>query len=248
MIRGAHLARLALAWLMALAACGGGGGGSAPESGGSGAAAEKKPAAQKGAAATPAGDPTEVVTIPIKNENWTMIKRHFLKYRGQKHAPPKNIYENHVTKFQERPVIEEAKPEEAVEAEVEIEAAEERGPLEQYPLKDYQVVLIQSGTAVPKAFVVDPKGNGWVITVDQKMGDKSGVVEAITQYMVVVREPDSPDPAKLQIKPPFMDLVGEAGFEGTELKPPAGFEPPAAHLEAPKIPRKPIQNLRNLPR
>ena len=94
-------------------------------------------------------------------------------------------------------------------SDVETEYEEVRGPLQLFPLTDYELLLVMSGTAMPKALVVDPKGQTHVITRDMRMGDSGGIIEHISQYMVVVREPNSERPYKLTIPPPFMDMTSK---------------------------------------
>ena len=74
------------------------------------------------------------------------------------------------------------------------------------------VVLAAGGGrryGMPKALVADPKGQTHVITRDMRMGDAGGIVEHVSQYMVVVREPNTERPYKLTIKPAFMDMTSK---------------------------------------
>ena len=64
-----------------------------------------------------------------------------------------------------------------------------------------------SGTAVPKAMVVDPQGVMHVIEKNTPLGNKGGIVESITQYIVVVKEPNAEEPILMQAKPQLIDLV-----------------------------------------
>lgn len=173
------------------------------------------------------------VVIPLKNQKWNAIEQHFRKYLGQKHTTPKDVFRSSILKFVPRPAVKETE-EEKVET-VELEQ-EERGPLQQYPLKEYRLLLIMSGTAVPKAVVVDPKSQAFVVQRDTRIGDKGGIVEAITQYDVVVKEPNAEDAVKLSIKPPYVDLAsqtsggpGDAGLAPDEF----AASPPTA---APPVP------------
>ena len=148
--------------------------------------------------------PDQLVLVKLENTKWEMVGPHFKKFLAQKHATPKDAFAPNTTSFIPRPVIAQ---EDDVAEEVAIEESAPRGPLEQFALSDYVVKSIMSGTAVAKAMVVDPKGEAYIVQKDTKMGDKGGVVVLITQYMVVVKEPNTEEPVKLTIRPPFIDLV-----------------------------------------
>ncbi len=163
--------------------------------------------AKAGAAALP---PDALVVIKLNNPKWDLVAPHYKKFLAQKHATPKDAFRPWATKFIPRPQIadEEDGPSEITT----VEEEEPRGPLQQYPLKDYKLMVIMSGTAVPKAVVVDPKQQAYVVQRDTRIGNKGGIVESITQYMVVVKEPNTEQPVKMAIKPPYIDLVSQVGF------------------------------------
>ena len=148
--------------------------------------------------------PDALVVVKLDNPKWDLVAPHFKKFLAQKHATPKDAFAPNTTSFIPRPVI--AQDDDSAE-DLPIEEEIPRGPLEQFPLADYSIKSIMSGTAVPKAMVVDPKGEAYIIQQDTKMGDKGGIVESITQYMVIVKEPNSEEAVKITIRPPFIDLV-----------------------------------------
>jgi hypothetical protein len=151
-------------------------------------------------------DPTGQVDIHLTNPRWDILKAHFTKMATKRHTPVHDVFKPQVLNFIPRPEMPEvAEVVEDVEAEVE----EVRGPLQLFPLADYELLLIMSGTTVPKALVADPKGQTHVVTRDMRMGAAGGIVEHVGQYMVVVREPNSERPYKLTIKPPFMELASK---------------------------------------
>ena len=157
------------------------------------------------------GSPDDLVVINVKKPQWDLISSHYKKFLAQKHTTPKDSFKPQVLKFIPKPTL---TPPEDLEPEIDaIEDDEPRGPLQQYPLKDYGLLLIMSGTAVPKAVVTDPKGQAYVIQRDTRIGDTGGIIESITQYMVVVREPNEEQPVKMTIKPPYIDLVSQIGFD-----------------------------------
>jgi Tfp pilus assembly protein PilP len=165
-------------------------------------------ARRRGREAKQAGPaPDALVVIKLDNPKWDLVSPHFKKFLAQKHATPKDAFSPNTTTFIPRPVI--AQDDDQVQ-DLPIEEEIPRGPLEQFPLSEYGIKSIMSGTAVPKAMVVDPKGEAYIIQKDTKMGDKGGIVESITQYMVIVKEPNSEEPVKITIRPPFIDLVSRS--------------------------------------
>jgi Tfp pilus assembly protein PilP len=164
--------------------------------------------ARRRAAKQNAGQPPDqLVLVKLENSKWELVGTHFKKFLAQKHATPKDAFAPNTTTFIPRPVIAQ---DDDLAAEVAIEEEAPRGPLEQFALSDYTVKSIMSGTAVAKAMVVDPKGEAYIVQKDTKMGDKGGIVESITQYMVVVKEPNTDEPVKITIRPPFIDLVSRS--------------------------------------
>ncbi|MCB9728760.1 MAG: pilus assembly protein PilP [Deltaproteobacteria bacterium] len=170
------------------------------------------------------GDKDEIVTLKFENPKWDLIQPYFAKFLEQKHTAPKDLFAPRVAKFIPRPAVETREEVEETIAKVEDEPP--RGPLEQYALKDYRLMIIMSGTAVPKAVVVDPKSQAYVIQRDTRIGSKGGIVESITQYMVVVKEPNEENATKITIKPPYLDLATHAGFEDEEAPPEEEFAVP----------------------
>jgi hypothetical protein len=151
--------------------------------------------------------PDGLVLLRLQNSKWDLVGPHFKKFLAQKHATPKDAFAPNTTSFIPRPVIAQ---DDDVAEEVAIEEEAPRGPLEQFALGDYTVKSIMSGTAVAKAMLVDPKGEAYIIQQDTKLGNKGGIVTLITQYMVVVKEPNTEEPVKLIIRPPFIDLVSRS--------------------------------------
>lgn len=191
------------------------------------------------AAAAAAG--AKQISLKVKNPNWDAVRPYFTKFLEQKHTSPKNVFEPQLLNIIPRPVLEEEEePDEGEVTEVPDEPEKQRGPLEQHPVKDYSLLVIMSGTTVPKAFVADPKGNAFIVTEDMPLGDKGGIVKAITQYNVIVQEPAADKPIRLSIKPQFVDLASsfdieeEYGERGPGDVPRAVIEPGSGQL--PPIP------------
>lgn len=151
-------------------------------------------------------DPTGMVTVQITNPRWDMLKTHFEKMSTKRHSPVHDVFRPQVLNFIPRPELPEPESTGPV-ADVEAQFEEVRGPLQLFPLTDYELLLVMSGTAMPKALVVDPKGQTHIVTRDMRLGDAGGIIEHISQYMVVIREPNSERPYKLTIAPPLMDMA-----------------------------------------
>lgn len=62
-------------------------------------------------------------------------------------------------------------------------------PLEYHDLSYYKLDAVISGTAIPKAMVVDNKGIPYVVKIGTPIGNKGGRVTAITSDGIVVEEP-----------------------------------------------------------
>ena len=65
-------------------------------------------------------------------------------------------------------------------------------PLEYHDISYYKLDAVISGTAIPKAMVVDNKGTPYVVKIGTPIGNKGGRVTAITSDGIVVEEPGTP--------------------------------------------------------
>lgn len=201
---------------------------------------EKKHGPSRGGAhaagATPPGEPEEVVTVTIDNEKWKrFIKKHFEKVLTRKIAS-ENVFRTRILDHIPKPVLpeegEEPTPEELDPTALAVdEPEEEKGPLQKHPLKDYKVLMIMSGTALPKAVVEDPKGQTFVIQRETRIGDKNGHVRSITQYAIFVKEQDNEKPVPLSIRPPIIGIQTNQAL-GTDYDPlPEGTQPDRTPFE-----------------
>ena len=157
-------------------------------------------------------DPTAEVTIQLTKPRWQVLEPHFRKLLKQENAPAKDIFAPQVLQLIPRPELPKTEEDDDEVGLVEVEAVVEvpKGPLEQYSLRDYDLMLVMSGTAMAKAVVTDPSGNAFVIQVEDRLGSGGGIVEAISQYTLTVREPNTDDPYLLSIEPPFANLATRA--------------------------------------
>ena len=164
----------------------------------------------------------EIVTLSIKNTRWNdHIKTHFVEAYLSNQNARKDIFGSKVLTFMDKPVLDEdadkQDPAEEVVAAAAEEPVEEVGPLQQHDVKDYRVLMVMSGTALPKAVVEDPAGNAYVIQRETRLGNKNGWVRSITQYAVLVKE-EAEEPITLSIRPPIIGLQPNVPL-GTDYDP-----------------------------
>jgi hypothetical protein len=175
------------------------------------------PRAQSRRTKSTKADDSSGAALKVPTERWEPIADHFSRYLSQKHTLPKDVFLPNAVKFIPRPTFKEDLSIDVVD--IESSLGDDVGPLQLYPSKDYRLLLVMSGTALPKAVVQSPTGEAFVIQRDTRLGDNGGMVEAITQYTVVVREPDEEDLVRLTIQPPYVDLASQtAGTLGNAGK------------------------------
>lgn len=214
------VARSLLAVGIALAATACGGDPAGGQMSGGGPPPGAKPAAAK-AAAKP-GAAVQVVVQRAPNPRWETIRPYFDKFVNQPLLTHKDTFRDNLVRFvpkvdlpalepptEELPVVEDSGP--AVE---DVTA----GPLERYSSEEYMLVMIMSGTVVPKALVIDPIGNAWVVQKDARFGNKNGIIQNITQYAMIIQEPDKDGPLEKTIKPAIFDVAVDimAGGDGEQ--------------------------------
>lgn len=85
---------------------------------------------------------------------------------------------------------------------------EPKTPLEYYDVDSYKLVLIMSGTAQPKALVVDPKGKSYILSPGTRIGTRQGKVVSITSTEVRIEEPGRP-PVIKALEPPVTEMEKE---------------------------------------
>lgn len=97
-----------------------------------------------------------------------------------------------------------------VEIEEETAGPEEtpKTPLEYFDVHSYQLVIIMSGTAQPKALMVDPKGKSFIVQTGTKIGNRNGKIVSITATEVRIEEPALPPVTKV-LEPPIVEMEKE---------------------------------------
>ena len=82
-----------------------------------------------------------------------------------------------------------------------------KGPLQRHPLAAYRVILIQTGTAEPKALLEATGSQAFTVTRDTYVGNEGAFVHDITQYYVVFRMPGEPEPVIKSLKPELLEQL-----------------------------------------
>lgn len=173
--------------------CGGSSSPSAPPPG---------PPARKPKVALKEEAPVAIIHVP--NKKWDRIKDAFEKFANEPATAKKDTYRDNIVNFVAKPEIPEV-PEEEAPIEEPLDSA--NSPLQRYTTDEFRLLMVMSGTVIPKAVVVDPIGNTWVVKKDTPIGNKNGVIQNITQYSVIVREPDGEKPIEKTIKPEIFTLA-----------------------------------------
>lgn len=125
----------------------------------------------------------KVVTLPSSgNVKFDMLRPFFTKFI-QSRGVVVNPFKSNLAQFAPKVqiVIEEKKKP--------VEKKEPRSPLEYHPLNTYKLVAVISGTAIPKAMVVDSKGIAYIVRVGTPIGNEGGKVTSITSDGIVVEIP-----------------------------------------------------------
>jgi hypothetical protein len=111
------------------------------------------------------------------------IRKYFFNYLHQPIEAKINVFQSNMAGF--TPTVE-------IEADVEVAESGPITPLQYYDSDSYKLVLIMSGTAMPKALVSDPQGKSYIIMVDTPIGNRNGRVVSITGNEVRIDEPGFP--------------------------------------------------------
>lgn len=135
------------------------------------------------------------------NTKFLLISPYFQTYLSKPLQGKVDIFKSNLAKF--APFMEGALEEVAKPVE-----EGKKSPLEYYTTDSYSLQLIMSGTPVPKALVIDPKGKTYIIEEGTRIGNNDGKVEKITQYEVVIIEKDKA-PIVKTISPPFSYISEE---------------------------------------
>ena len=83
--------------------------------------------------------------------------------------------------------------------------SEVRGPLEQYEVSQLAVVAVVWETSRPRALVMDPAGESYVVREGSRVGKNDGLVIHIGDNLVLVKET-------------YVDFAGEQSTKDVEMR------------------------------
>ena len=141
-----------------------------------------------------------------KNGKWDMMKDYFFVYADTPLPSVKNPFWSNLDKYM--PQIEMTAvvdDDDAIDTQID--------PLEKFPPEDYKLIMIISGTAVPKAIMVDPDGGRHVVRKENRIGNRNGVIDEITEFEIIVKEPFEEVDTVLSIRPEYADWAKDFAFE-----------------------------------
>ena len=142
-----------------------------------------------------------------KNVKWDTMKAFFFSYADTPLPSVKNPFWSNLDKYMPQIEMPEVNEDDEDVAETEIK------PIEKFPPEDYKLIMIISGTAVPKAIMVDPDGGRHVVRKENRVGNRNGVVDVITEFDVIVKEPFEEKDTVLSIRPEYADWAKEFAFD-----------------------------------
>lgn len=196
---------LAAAALVAATSCGGGSSSNNNRNRGGG---EKAP--------EPA--PQAAAEEKVEEDDWSLLEPYFKRFTDQAATGFKDPLQPQLVHFSGKDEVVAQILAAAGSRERELQSAVAtldlpKGPLQRFPLSAYDVVIIQTGTADPRAVLVSPAGNAFPVGKDTYVGQEGGFIEDITQYYVVFRLPGYDEPVIKSLKPQLLDTVTQGGDE-----------------------------------
>lgn len=119
----------------------------------------------------------------IAGDRFKAIQPFFFAFRQSPVETQTNVFRSNLAAY--TPTVE-------IEADTADEEQIPVTPLQVYDSDSYKLVLIMSGTATPKAQVIDPQGKAYNIKVGDQIGNKNGKVVSISGTEVRIEEPGFP--------------------------------------------------------
>lgn len=140
------------------------------------------------------------------NKNWMVVRVHYKAYLQQienmEMDKVRDPFEDQKPHWLPKPLsVVKIEPKKVEQPKPKVPLAE-RPPLERYSVGRYRLKAIMSATDVPKALLIDPEGNGFIVWKNRTIGTEKGQIVAINQYEVIVKIPGR-DPLRLSIAPRF---------------------------------------------
>lgn len=214
-MRAAVVTRGALALLAVLAMSAGGACGSSAVEEGQKTWVDRPAAPAKDKLIKPEAE--EAAEEEYVNPRFDLLEKHFRRFARRPASAQKDMFKSHLDKYVEKIEIKVAATDGSTEEPPVAEPQEELNPLKKFPADEYRLVAIMTGIGTPAAMVRDPKGHAYTVRTDTEVGNEGGVVEAITQYEVVITNPNDPKPVRLNIRPEMFD-ISQRQIEEEELQ------------------------------
>lgn len=164
----------------------------------------------------PTEDPTkDDYTTLGENPKWVPLKTMFENYKKAKIENLANpLLTNHVV-FIDPPPLPERKKETADVPVSPLERGgfdrnEDKDKRQVAKLEQYKLVMLMTGTAIPKAVVMGPQGRRFILKRNDPLGNEGGRIRAILQYKMLVSVPNEAKPREVSIEPPLAKIASGA--------------------------------------
>lgn len=147
-----------------------------------------------------------VQRVPRKGKaksNWDYLAPHFKTFAGNVDTMDFELLRDPFEKTMESWLPQRIKTKKKTltkKVVVQLTPLEERPPIERHSVGSFKLAAIMSATDIPKALLVDPLGNGYIVWKNRIIGKEKGQIVAINQYDVIIKVPGK-EPIKKTIKP-----------------------------------------------
>lgn len=174
----------------------------------------RRPPARGPAAPPKVPDPVlENFELLGENPRWVPIQEVFAKYEAAQIEELANPLQSNLVTFVEKPIIErkerapgDARPVLPVPKDKDAVKTDEDDPRRRFPLKEYKLIILMTGTARPKAVVISPMDERFELLRGDPIGKEGGRVRAVTQFNMLVAMPGKTVPVSVSLRPPLTKL------------------------------------------
>ncbi len=163
-----------------------------------------------------------------ENPKWVPIQAIFKTYEKAKIEELANPFQSNLVVFVDKPILERKPRAEGDGRPVlplpKSEAGgtqDENDPRRKFPLAEYKLIILMTGTARPKAVVISPTDERFELMRGDPIGKEGGRVRAVTQFNMLVAIPGTTEPKSISLRPPLTKL--DAGLEPKKKAPKAEF-------------------------
>ena len=181
----------------------------------------RPPAKGPVAAAAPGPDPVlERFDLLGENPQWVPIQGIFEAYNRAKIEELANPMQSNLVTFVEKPIL-ERKPRQEGDSrpilpqpksdEEQVDTEAENDPRRAFPLAQYKLIILMTGTARPKAVVISPSDERLELKRGDPLGKEGGRVRAVTQFSLLIAMPGKTVPVEISLRPPLTKL--DAGLK-----------------------------------